>query len=66
MSIVVGEVGLDKGLETFSAEIKQFLALVLLLLLSEPVFGLGHFEFAFALKGDKTDSQVCTPCKIIA
>ena len=53
-------VGIYERLQTFTAEIEELLAFVLLLLLREAVFGLGNLELALALEGDETDAQVCT------
>jgi hypothetical protein len=43
------QVRVDKGFQTFSTEIKQFLSFILFLVLGQPVLGLCYFEFAFAV-----------------
>lgn len=55
---VVAVLVLDKGGETLGAEIKELLAVVLLLLFTELVLGLGDFELAVALEGHGADSEV--------
>ena len=53
-------VGIYECLQTFTAEIEELLALILLLLLREAVFRLGDLELALAFEGDETDAQVGT------
>lgn len=52
------DVGVDEGLQTLCAEVKEDLAVFLLLLLSKSVFRLGDLEFAVALKRHQAYSEV--------
>ena len=52
----------NEGLEAFSAEVEEKLAIILLLLFGETVFGLGNFPLSTTLEGHETDSQVCSSC----
>ena len=54
------DIGVYKGFKAFRAEIKQLLAIFLLLFLGKAILRLGYLELAAALKGDQADSKICT------
>lgn len=56
------EVAFDERLETLGAEVKQFLPVVLLLLLRQTVFRLGKFELSIPLDSHKANTKVGAPC----
>jgi hypothetical protein len=55
-SILILEVLINECFERLRTEIKQLLALVVLLLLSQTVLRLGHFELPVSLKSHETNS----------
>ena len=56
--IVTPNIGLHESLQTFCAEIKQFLAIAVFQLFRKSIFRLSDFELAGALQGHQADAQV--------
>ena len=55
---ILSGVRVNECLQRFRAEVEELLALILLLLLCEAIFRLGHLELSLALKVDEADTQV--------